>query len=216
MTTSTEYIGRQNDLTSRLNKHLQKLTGLNNDFASSITETDLLDFKAVLSDINNLLTLKMTDAAVIWLCNYFEFDNVCKMAIFAKTNSAKPNSNGYDIHITESEKIIAEVKCIRPVNNGDKFGAAQYDSILNDIIKLKKGKGKVDTSSYYKFLFLIDLGEQTDKALFDFLKLSKTSKNKPLRAERQEVKKNALLLFDSVKKRDLSVDKIYIKTIKLN
>ena len=51
------YIGRNTDLMNRLNDHLKKLTGLDKDYFSRLSQNDLLDLKTVLADINNLLTL---------------------------------------------------------------------------------------------------------------------------------------------------------------
>jgi hypothetical protein len=212
-----KYIGRQNDLTNRLNKHLKKLTGLDKDFVSTLNQTDLLDLKTVLADIHNLLTLKMTTSAADWLCSFFQLDNYCKQTILQKVDDTKPNTKGYDIHITVPKKIIVEVKCIAPVNNGDKFGSAQWNSILDDAIGLKNGKGNfTDTSDFYKFLFLVDLGERTDRAVLQLVRQSKGTSEKPLRANRHKIKEHILLLADTDKINNLSLDKIYIKTIKLN
>jgi hypothetical protein len=210
------YIGRHTDLKNRLNTHLKKLTGLDNDFFSMLNQRDLLDLKTVLADVNNLLTLNMTICAAEWICDFFQFDNSCKQKVLAQVDGTKPNTNGYDIQITESEYIIAEVKCIAPINNGSKYGAAQWNSILDDASKLINGKRSLfDTSGYYKFLFLVDLGARTDQAISHLIRQSKGTSDKPLRANRHKVKEHILLLTDTEVKENLLFDKIYIKSIKL-
>ncbi len=52
----------------------------------------------------------------------------------------KPNTNGYDIELVDRLKIVSEIRCIIPINNGSYYGAAQRNSILDDALKLMKGK----------------------------------------------------------------------------
>ena len=158
----------------------------------------------------------MTICAAEWICNFFQLDNSYKQRVLAKVDDTKPNTNGFDIYITAPVKIIAEVKCIAPINNGDKYGAAQWNSILDDASKLKNGKrALLDTSDYYKFLFLVDLGKRTNQAISQLLRQSKGTSDKPLRANRHKVKEHILLLTDTDLKENLLLDKIYIKSIKL-
>ena len=211
------YIGRENDLKNRLNTHLQKLTGNKQDFYSNLSQSDLIELKTVLADINNVLTLKTTIHATYWLCKYFHLTDECKKGILSNIDSNKPNANGFDIHIQCPKKIIAEVKCIVPINNGDIFGAAQRDAILDDAIKLKNGKGKLsDTSDYFKFLFLIDLDSNTDRAISKLLQKSKGTSNLSSRANRHKIKEHIELLDDSIAYNALTIDKIYIKKMKID
>jgi len=211
------YIGRNIDLKNRLNSHLKKLTGFDKDYFSTLRQNDLLDLKSVLADINNLLTLQMTNSAADWLCKFFQLDFSYRQIVLAKVDNTKPNTNGFDIHITNPQRIIAEVKCIVPINNGNKYGAAQWNSILDDAYKLKNGKGIIsDTSDYFKFLFLIDIGQKTEQAISHLLKQSKGTSDKPLRANRHQVKNHISLLTDSDIIETLRLDKIYLKTIKLD
>lgn len=210
------YEGRQLDLKNRINNHLKKLTGNDVDFYSGLTQKDLIELKTVLSDINNVLTFKTTISAANWLCTYFRFDEGTRDRVLQIVDATKPNTKGFDILITEPVKIIAEVKCISPVNNGGKFGAAQWNSILDDFYKLKNGKGHLkDTSDYYKFLFILDLGNRTDNAITQLLQISKGISDLPLRANRHEIK-NHISLFDIIKDvKDLRRDKVYLKKILL-
>ena len=136
----TKYQGRHKDLRNRLNNHLKKLTGLDKDFYETLSQDDLLELKSAVVDINNVLTLKMTDAATKWLCKFFHLNEISYKNLLVKVDVTKPNSNGFDIQLDDEKKIIAEVKCIVPINNGEKYGAAQWNSILDDAIKLQNGK----------------------------------------------------------------------------
>ena len=125
----THYDGRHTDLKNRINKHLKKLTKQDQDFDfySAMTQADLIELKTVLADINNVLTFKTTITAANWLCNLFGVDTETTKNILKIVDQIKPNTKGFDIHISEPYKIIAEVKCISPVNNGGKFGGAQWN-----------------------------------------------------------------------------------------
>ena len=213
------YDGRKADLKNRINSHLKKLSRQDSDFDfySMMTQSDLIELKTVLADVNNVLTFKLTLTSAIWLCDFFDIDEYTKKNILETIDQIKPNTKGFDIHFPESYKVLAEVKCISPVNNGGKFGAAQWNSILDDFHKLKNGKGNLlDTSEYYKFVFLIDLGDRTDQAITQLLKTSKGTSDKPIRANRHEVKGHILLLTDLEKSADLSFDKVYLKKMKLD
>ena len=215
----THYDGRHTDLKNRINKHLKKLTKQDQDFDfySAMTQADLIELKTVLADINNVLTFKTTISAANWLCKFFKLDTKSKTKILETVDKTKPNTKGFDILITEPYQIIAEVKCISPVNNGGKFGAAQWNSILDDFHKLKNGKGALlDTSKYYKFLFLLDLGDRTDQAITQLLKISKGTSDKPLRANRHQIKEHISILFDTEKLSGLGFDKVYLKKIQLD
>lgn len=206
------YEGRHSALKKKINGHLHKLTGNDFDFYSGLSQTDLIELKTALSDINNVLTFKTTISAANWLCNYFFIDRKSKERILQVIDKTKPNTKGFDIKIDEPVKILAEVKCISPVNNGEKFGAAQWNSILDDFYNLKNGKGKWDdTSGYYKFLFLLDLGDRTDNAVKQLLQISKGTSDKPLRLNRHEIKTHISLFTEDLTVRKLRLDKVYLK-----
>jgi hypothetical protein len=208
--------GRRLYLKNKLNRHLRKLTGHNIDFFSKLTQADIIELKTVLADINNFLTFQPTISAVKWIFKYFKIDAKTRREIIVKIDNTKPNSKGFDIHIPSPYNIIAEVKCTSPVNNGGKFGAAQWNSILDDVIKLRNGRNTIlEISRYYKFLFLADLGDRTDQAISHLLKISRGTSNKDLRRSRHDVKKHLYLFDSSLKLNDLKCRKIYLKTIKL-
>jgi hypothetical protein len=211
----TNYEGRQQDLKTKLNRHLTKLTGQEKDYYQALSQADLAELKTVLSDINNVFTLKLTLTATEWICKNFGLNKKVKTEILKKIDSVKPNTNGYDIVIDEP-KIVAEVKCVFPSNNGDKYLAAQRNGILNDAIKLINGKKQLsDTSNYYKFLFVINVGQRTDLALNTLLKLSKGTSDKDIRKNRHEIKPNIELL-NNKKISELSLDKVYLKTLEIS
>ena len=209
-----QYEGRQKDLKKRVNNHLKKLTGQDLDFYSSLTQSDLIELKTVLADINNVLTFQTTIVAANWLCSLFKFDKATSKDILQQIDQTKPNTKGFDILIPEPFRIIAEVKCISPVNKGMKFGAAQWNSILDDFHKLKYGKGRIiDTSFYYKFLFLLDLGDRTDRAIEHLLQPSKGTSPKPLRTIRHQIKEHIDVFTETNNSENLNFDKVYLKKI---
>lgn len=211
-----QYQGRNTDLKNRINSHLSKLTGIHKDYYSGLDSSDLLELKTVLADIHNVLTLKMTNAAAKWLCRFFEFDKNTRKEVLENIDKASPNQKGFDIHIEKPYKIVAEVKCISPVNEGNRFGAAQRNAILDDLSKLKNGKESVpDTSLYYKFLFMIDLGERTEQAILALLKESKIRIEKSYRIERNEIKKYVRILSHQ-KPVELNVKDVYLKTLPMS
>lgn len=215
------YNGRNTDLKNRINNHFKKIIkqGFDQDFDfySQMSPNDLIELKTVLADINNVLTFKLTIKSANWLCDFFGIEENTRKNILETIDQIKPNTKGFDIHFPEPYKILAEVKCISPVNNGGKFGAAQWNSILDDFHKLKNGKGNLlDTSDYYKFVFLIDLGDRTDQAITQLIKISKGISDKSIRANRHQIKEHIVLLENSKKSSDLSLDKVYLKKMVLD
>jgi hypothetical protein len=205
-----------NKLKTGLNNYLYKLTGIQKDYFSNLRQTELLELKTVLTDINNLLTLAMTIESVNWLIKFFDIDDNSRQLILKRIDEIKPNTGGYDIQISEPIKIIGEVKCIIPINNSDRFGSAQWDAILGDVIKLKKGKKTLpDTSEYFKFLFLIDIGIKSEHAINHLVKPSKIATKDPFRTDRHQIK-DSITIFNELNKDQLSLEKIYLKPIQIN
>jgi hypothetical protein len=214
-TLMTKYEGRSADLKSRVNKHFKKITGQDRDFFSNLTQNDLMELKTVLADINNLLTFQMTIAAANWIFEYFNIDETTRLKNIASVDNTKPNSKGFDILILDPYKIIAEVKCISPVNNGRAFGVAQHDSIMNDVHKLIHGKGKiVDTTKFFKFLFLIDLEDRSDQAITQLLK--ETKGTTPAANKYNGLKKDKIILLNDDKLDSLNLRTVYLKKLKIN
>tara|TARA_R110000787_G_scaffold1497_12_gene6376 strand:- start:14931 stop:15437 length:507 start_codon:yes stop_codon:yes gene_type:complete len=122
----------------------------------------LLKLKTVLSDINNIVTMKLTLAFVDWLSEKLCWNEIEKSAVLKGIYSTKPNTNGFDLEANVGTiPIIAEVKCNIPVNGGDSYGAAQKAGILKDIISLLNGKSKssMNSSRCLKFMVFAQLPE---------------------------------------------------------
>ena len=77
------------------------------------------------------------------------------------------NTNGFDVEYSDKQiKIVAEVKCNIPVNETS-FGAAQENSIMDDVDHLFHSKKKSDLSKkaiqdYYKFMVFLDVENGLD------------------------------------------------------
>lgn len=210
------FISRNNELKTKFNIHLQKLTGLNTDFYSALKNEDILELKTVLSDINNLLTYKLTLEAGKWIGNYFELSSAETKKIIDKIDSIEPNSQGYDIVINDSLKIIAEVKCNIPVKGGAKFGSMQSKHLIEDVQKLLNGKRQiVDTSEYLKFLFIINIGERSENAVNRLIQKTKIRVENEERLNRN-ITREKMIFLENEKHYELKSDKVYIKTLELN
>lgn len=119
--------------------------------------TDLIAYKAFGALANNALTLKITLLCADWVSSFFEFSATDRIALIDKVKATKPNENGFDIHIESPRKILVEVKALTPINNGDKYGSAQKAAILDDALKLKKGKKNItNTNDYLKIIALLN------------------------------------------------------------
>ena len=208
---------RSKDLARKLNDFVSKLTSDNKDYFETLNQEQLIELKLALSDINNVLTLKTTCFFANWLSEFFEFEKDEKDKLIEKVNQTKPNTNGYDIEIDNTYKIVAEIKCIIPINNSNKFGAAQRNAILDDAIKLEKGKRVIsDTSEFIKIIGLIDLGEKTDSAINELIRPSKNIRTtQKIRLDRHEIVKKLKVIRENTKSQDLNAEYIYIKKIKI-
>lgn len=216
MRDSTIY-NRTNDLRNRINEFLSKLTGNKKQYFDLLTQDQLIDFKTALSDINNVLTLRTTVSFTNWLSDFFELSELETRKLIDQIDKTKPNTNGYDIELTSRINVIAEIKCIIPINKGNYYGAAQRNSILDDAIKLEKGKRIVsDTSNYIKLIGLIDIGKKTDVAIEKLLTPAKNIRTKQNnRLERHRIIEKLVVIDDSTTKLSLNTTNIFIKKIKI-
>lgn len=151
-------MNRDEELCGKFNQYFERF-GLN-DFYSRLSSKDLIDLKKLLSCINNIITLRTTDAFVmkIYEDKFITLDE--KEKIMLNVLDQHANTNGYDIRFDDNidKKIIAEVKCNIPVYKSS-FGAAQEEGILEDIHHLLTGKKKEnisDVSDYFKFMVILD------------------------------------------------------------
>jgi len=126
------------------------------------SEHELFKLKRAFGYVNNAVTCRLTSKLAEWISNRSEFneykDKIIELAL------SHPNASGYDIKL-EDPNILAEIKGNVPVNDGDKFGAAQKKGLKEDICCLlgitqgeKKEKelkiGKDNFKKYFKFLGL--------------------------------------------------------------
>lgn len=214
---STGIYDRTSDLKNKLNKFLTELTGTNKQYFDSLTQEQLIDLKLAVSDVNNVFTLKTTLAFTNWMADFFDLKKSEKERLIDNVNQTKPNTNGYDIELTDRLKIIAEIKGTIPINEGHYYGAAQRNSILDDAIKLEKGKKRIsNTSDFIKLIGLIDLDDRTDEAI---RKLSRPATNvrtkQQIRLDRHAIVHKLRTIDNEMSAEDLTTEYIYIKKIKI-
>lgn len=154
---------RQLDLEEKFNRYWNQALKTNGeDYLKRLTINDLVEMKKAISNINNLITLKVTLAFIDEICRLGIIDSVQAGKIREKVDEQHPNTNGFDV-CCEKEKdginLIAEVKCNIPVG-GDEFGAAQRNGIIKDLDGIWEGKGKFDknyTDRCDKFMVLLEM-----------------------------------------------------------
>jgi hypothetical protein len=176
---------REQILKFKLNTFLQQRLALPAaDYYSQLDQKAFLEFKSVLSDINNIFTLKVTMAFINWLSEKFAFDPVARQKITASILGTPPNANGYDVEILTPLQIIAEVKCNIPINDGDTYGSAQRDGIAKDVKSLIEGKSKsgIDPTACFKFMVLLDTPE-IRKATDHFIRNMKQDRERVVAVE---------------------------------
>ena len=94
---------------------------------------NFVSLKKALSNINNIVTLKVTNLFIEKLCGdgFIKPDQADRMKILVNNTSA--NANGYDVRYDEGDKkILAEVKCNNHVN-GKTFREKQEEGIIKEI-----------------------------------------------------------------------------------
>ena len=146
---------REEELKNRLNNFFITQFSLpEDDYYSRLDSEKIISLKIALSDINNLLTMKITISFVNWISKKFHFSQDSKQKLTDEILSTKPSTNGYDLVSNEIIKLIAEVKCNIPINGGTKYGSAQRNGIIKDLNNLLYGKtkSKFNTTEYFKFM----------------------------------------------------------------
>ena len=161
----TAAYNRESELQRRLNAFLEHEFGLPEaDYYSRLDLNGFLRLKSILSDINNIFTLKVSLSFAKWITSHLDLDGTAREKIVSQILGTKPNANGYDIEVSEPVKLIAEVKCNIPINGGRVYGSAQKNGIAKDIGALINGKSKalIDPADYLKFMVFLDLPEIRD------------------------------------------------------
>ena len=150
---------RQLDLEEKFNSYWNKALKTNGeDYLKRLTTNDLVEMKKAISNINNLITLRVTLGFIdeiyrLGIVNHEQAERMRK-----EVDEQHPNTNGFDVQDKEC-RIIAEIKCNIPV--GEKsFGAAQKIALKKDMQGLRNGKTKGDidnVDNYYKFMVIQDV-----------------------------------------------------------
>ncbi|UGS24844.1 hypothetical protein [Flavobacterium channae] len=194
-------------LNDKIDNTLGVLTGNYSNFTEKFTTNNYLRLKSTLSDINNVLTLKLTLSFVDTLCEKFGFSDETKLELKTKVDAIGPNTKGFDIDFENPIKILAEVKCITTENN--RFSAIQKKNLFVDAHKLKYKECKINQTEYYKFIVVLDCGDETDKCIEAFLNY-KSKKLNEERTKRMQVINDIVFLNYNFRKEELNKEKIYI------
>lgn len=170
---------REEELRNRLNHFFITQFSLpEDDYYSRLDSEKIISLKMALSDINNLLTMKITISFVNWISKKFHLSQELKQKLTDEILFTKPSTNGYDLVSNEIIKLIAEVKCNIPINGGKKYGSAQRNGITKDFNNLLYGKtkSKFNTVEYFKFMVFLE-NESIRLANQHYVNLSKEFKN---------------------------------------
>ena len=141
------------------------------------------------------------------LCEKFELSEETKLEWKTKIDRIDPNAKGFDIDFDNPIKILSEVKCVTTENNS--FSAIQKKNLFIDAHKLKYKECNIDKSKYYKFIVVLDCGEQTDKCIEAFLKYKSKILNEE-RVKRMQVINDLVFIDESFKIENLNKDNVYI------
>ena len=198
---------RLKKLNEKIDNKLGVLTGNFSNFTKNFTTKDYLRLKSTLSDVNNVLTLKLTLSFVDTLCEKFDLSEETKLDWKTKIDAIGPNTKGFDINVENPIKILAEVKCITTENN--RFSAIQKKNLFIDAHKLKYKECNIDQSEYYKFIVILDSGNETDNCIQALLNYKSKILNEE-RTKRMQVIKDIIFLNENFRTAELSKDKVYI------
>lgn len=128
------------------------------DYLKRLSINDLVEMKKAISNINNLITLRVTLSFIDELCRLGIVNNEQAEMMKKEVNEQHPNTNGFDV-LDKECRIIAEIKCNIPVGKKS-FGAAQKKALKKDLQGLRNGKTKGDidnVDNYYKFMVIQDV-----------------------------------------------------------
>ena len=195
---------RVEDLSEKFNSFWNNYFHDEKDYFKELTISNLVSLKKTVSNINNIITLRVTNQFVEYLHSEGIITASQKEEVLSNVDKIHPNSNGYDVKLTYPEiKIIAEVKCCIPAGTNS-YGAAQEESIFTDIELLLDGKSKSgikegdNIKEYYKFMVLM-AGEKVETSIAKLLVKLKKDPGKKVE------------LYTS--KNDLRKDTVYVVSI---
>lgn len=162
-------IDRENELKKNFISAVKEVFGLEikEEDYEKISAEKFVSLKKALSNINNIVTLKVTNLFIEKLSKDDFVDDTQADAMKGIINSTSANANGYDVEYTANKQkeknILAEVKCNIPVGI-TQFGSAQKAGILKDIEGLlngeKKLKSEAEVGSYFKFMVFMDYEDE--------------------------------------------------------
>ena len=176
---------RQLDLKEKFNRYWNQALKTNGeDYLTRLTTEDLVEMKKAISNINNLITLKVTLAFIDVICRLGIIDSAQAKTITEKVDKQHPNTNGFDVCCNKEDDgidLVAEIKCNIPVG-GYEFGAAQMNGIITDLEGMWEGKGKFEknyTNRCDKFMVLLEMqdGNEVKYAMENLLEHNKQYKD---------------------------------------
>lgn len=208
-------VNREEKLEKMFNKVSKDIFKSNVTY-STLDFMELVNLKNALSDIHNIITMKVTNAFI----NKLKKDDVINPDQAERmkkvVNETSANSNGYDVC---HEEIIAEVKCNIPVNKST-FGPDQRKGIVKDIkgllgksytITYKTGekiqKEERDNNNYYKFMVFLDY-EDSDKNVRE--SVSNLIKNLKVSKEKEILTRDVIVYYKDNSLCKLCKDVVYV------
>ena len=153
---------RKDDLSSAFNDFWRKALNSNEDYYSKLTLKEFVNLKKAITNINNIITMLVTESFVTTLHDDGVISTPQQSEMLEQLFETHANTNGFDVEYSAGQmKIVAEVKCNIPVNETS-FGAAQENSIMEDVDHLFHSKKKSNLTSediqdYYKFMVFLDV-----------------------------------------------------------
>lgn len=193
---------RQLDLEEKFNQFWnQALKTTNENYLKLLSIDDLIGLKKAISNINNLMTLKVTLGFVDEICRLGIINSTQANRIKMKVDKQHPNTNGFDVCCKKEDDgidLIAEVKCNIPVG-GDEFGAAQRNGIIKDLNSMLEGKKKYSknyTSNCFKFMVLLEMqdGNKVKDAMQNLLKTNKQYKDICVNLQNSDIDKEHIYI----------------------
>ena len=153
---------RKDDLSKAFNDFWRKALSSKEDYYSKLTLKEFVHLKKAITNINNIITMLVTESFVKTLHKDGVISTPQQSEMLEQLFETHANTNGFDVEYSAGQmKIVAEVKCNIPVNETS-FGAAQENSIMEDVDHLFHSKKKSDLTSedvqdYYKFMVFLDV-----------------------------------------------------------
>lgn len=165
---------READLRERLNSSLSSALSLaGDDYYEKLNLDRLMLLKQCLSRVHDVITLKLTYAAMNWVVDRMALTPEQKSLLHTQVDRQHPNAAGFDLDLADPN-LVAEVKGNIPVHRMSRFGSAQDRGLTNDVLQMlgrppigkeigkMKDNNKVKRQrldSALKLLFLCDVPE---------------------------------------------------------